>query len=1086
VKLLTLSVEHFRGVRKAAVEFGPGLNVLHGPNDLGKSSLAVAIRAALMLQASSREHEEFLNWHGTGAPHVELAFESEPQRIWRVRKTFGSSGEAYLDESRDGVDFQVETRGRNVDGRLSEILQWGLAPPGGKGRPKGMPMTFLSTALLAEQDRVAAIFEQALAQDSDESGKKRLIDALQAVAEDPTYKAVLAQVQMRVDEAFTSNGGKRRGKNSPWTQISELIRQKQERERECLEQVQKTAAIEIELRELHDRQLERQSAVEAAQGILDQMEEHHSDGKRRAEIIGRLEEAKSKLGVIAGALQNLAQADDRRRAMAQQVTDLGRRADTAREKSAQAGERVWAAKEEMTRLQSEDLARELLLRRTSLEKRRAELETEEAKAAATLERIHAVEAAATRVQTVEKESRTLTNSVKELEQRQKKSARAVREADEQEGALQAIVQLIRCRSAHEAIRKAESWVAQVDAWRDEASRKRAAASTLEAELADLKLPSPPLLADFRQLDQKLQVARARLEVGLHVRIRPKRTLRVTLRRDGAEATQHELQSAPLETESHREVHIDIEKVAEIAVSGGEQAARDEVDRLQRRWLEEAEPAIERANAVNLDHLGRMVTDAADRHQKIQEARHAASQLDQRIADQPDWAGLMRERMKELEAAESALPHADRNAAELLAGQLDISDLAGAEGRLERHRAGRGRLADAERKADGELATASASSVESQKSLAAARELLAVASSHLEGTWEELLPQVSRRRDEIQVELAAIHSELETLAAASDQALTAATKAHEMAEKARAAAETENTKAAEDLRAAERRLATADGEIQIRREEAAKLDEPGALEAVNKVEYELEQAPAPQHTVTIEMLDEARVAVQEARDELRRIEDDIQGKRGALQHVGGEVAKQRADAAQEALKATRDREQLLEIDYAAWDLLRTTLLDAEREEGVHLGRALGDPIAKRFTELTEFRYGSLDLGPDLTTHSISVAGGGRSVFSLSVGTRDQLSTIFRLSLAEQLKSVLLLDDQLTQSDGERMRWLRDLIRQLATTIQIIVLTCRPADYLLPDELKAGRKPDNAKSLVRSINLAQVIQRSTASSNDSPGR
>ena len=230
---------------------------------------------------------------------------------------------------------------------------------------------------------------------------------------------------------------------------------------------------------------------------------------------------------------------------------------------------------------------------------------------------------------------------------------------------------------------------------------------------------------------------------------------------------------------------------------------------------------------------------------------------------------------------------------------------------------------------------------------------------------------------------------------------------------------------------------------------------------------------------------ARAAVQEARDGLRRIEDEIQGKRGALQHVGGEVAKQRADAAQEALKATHDREHLLEIDYAAWDLLRTTLLDAEREEGVHLGRALGDPIAKRFTELTEFRYGSLDLGPDLTTHSISVAGGGRSVFSLSVGTRDQLSTIFRLSLAEQLRSVLLLDDQLTQSDGERMRWLRELIRQLAATIQIIVLTCRPADYLLTDELKPGRKSDNAKALVRSINLAQVIQRSGAASpNDRP--
>ncbi|MGO9263228.1 MAG: hypothetical protein ACLQU1_44155 [Bryobacteraceae bacterium] len=32
--------------RKAAIEFGAGLNVLYGPNDLGESSLAAAIRAA--------------------------------------------------------------------------------------------------------------------------------------------------------------------------------------------------------------------------------------------------------------------------------------------------------------------------------------------------------------------------------------------------------------------------------------------------------------------------------------------------------------------------------------------------------------------------------------------------------------------------------------------------------------------------------------------------------------------------------------------------------------------------------------------------------------------------------------------------------------------------------------------------------------------------------------------------------------------------------------------------------------------------------------------------------------------------------
>jgi uncharacterized protein YhaN len=220
-----------------------------------------------------------------------------------------------------------------------------------------------------------------------------------------------------------------------------------------------------------------------------------------------------------------------------------------------------------------------------------------------------------------------------------------------------------------------------------------------------------------------------------------------------------------------------------------------------------------------------------------------------------------------------------------------------------------------------------------------------------------------------------------------------------------------------------------------------------------------------------MLAECRESMQSARDELRKIEDEIHAKRGALQHVGGEVARQRTESAQEALKTARERERLQELDYEAWNLLRETLLKAEQEEGIHLGRALGDPIARRFSELTDQRYGKLALGPDLETHSISAAGDGRPVSALSVGTRDQLSTIFRLSLAEQLHSVVLLDDQLTQSDAQRMAWLRDLIRHLANSIQILVFTCRPADYLLLSEMKAGKKPEG----VRSINLTQVIER-----------
>jgi uncharacterized protein YhaN len=255
----------------------------------------------------------------------------------------------------------------------------------------------------------------------------------------------------------------------------------------------------------------------------------------------------------------------------------------------------------------------------------------------------------------------------------------------------------------------------------------------------------------------------------------------------------------------------------------------------------------------------------------------------------------------------------------------------------------------------------------------------------------------------------------------------------------------------------------------------KLDEGAAREAVVAMETELAGVAKPSREVTEEMLSVLQSEATDAQEQLAEINGAIHKQSGALQHVGGQIAKGRTEDAQEALRILRERERDLEIDYEAWALLRETLLEAEQEEGVHLGRVLGGPIVQRFSDLTEGRYGTLSLGPDLETDKIAVAGEGRPVGSLSVGTRDQLSIIFRLTLAEQLRSVVVLDDQLTQSDSQRLIWLRGLIRQAAANIQILVFTCRPADYLSAAELKATKKPDRFSALVRSVDLAQSIER-----------
>ena len=1084
MKLLSLGVEHFRCVRKSRVEFGGGLNVLHGPNDLGKSTLAAAIRAALLMQTSSKEAEEFVNWYGSGDPYVELVFESEPQRIWRIRKTFGNHPQAFLEESRDGVDFHVEARAREVDGRLSEILRWGLAPPGGKGRPKGMPVTFLSTALLAEQDEVAAIFNKALSGDSDESGKKRLIEALQAAAEDPLFKSVLHIVQTRVDEAFASSGQRRRGKDSPWIKLREQIQRAEEDERQCSEQLQKTTSIESELQELLNLRLECEAVLAKAIESLKCADDEYLQSSQRTEIRARLRAAQERVGEITSAIRKVSDAKARHAELSQIATHLVDREQEARLRLSAGASYVETAKEAV-RVRSAGHAQERQLKKNTLEKTRAELLSEQVRNSAAMNQIRAIESIVERTRTIEGTADGLTKKIGELTIQHAGAVKALQGLDEQENALLGAASLLRANLAKAEIAKAEKALAQIEAWRDEAQRHRDQAITIENMLDGITLPAAADLDALKRLEHQLQIARAAVGVGLHLGVRPKRDeLHLSIRRDEGELERSVVKEGLFEATAKGEIRLDIQDIAEISVSGGEDSAREEVARLQVRWIAEAEPVLKRAGLADLDDVVLAAKEHAARLQQIRDLRQAAAALDQRLSDQRDWVSHRAERQRELAASEEDLAGKDRKELETVALKLGANDPAAVEAGLGRLRGQRPKMIERERYLEGEQKTANALSAEKQKDLLAIREELLSAKSVVEGYSEGLLTQLQDEQSRLADRLKETERQLQSLDSDTDSTLVELQGVLEIAESEHRAADVRHREIAEELRKSEGERATVEGELKVLGEAAEKLDESAAVQAAGAIEAELARVPPPGRDVTEEMLAEARAAAKTAQDELRDIEDAIQSKRGALQHVGGQVAKERAEDTREALTLLRERERNLEIDYDAWALLRETLLEAEQEEGVHLGRALGDPIVQRFTDLTDGRYGKLALGPDLETDTISIAGEGRSVSALSIGTRDQLSIIFRLTLAEQLQSTVVLDDQLTQSDAQRMVWLRNLIKQTAANIQILVFTCTPTDYLLPSELKAAKKSEHFNVTVRSVDLTKVIERSGSQSSQAP--
>jgi uncharacterized protein YhaN len=231
-------------------------------------------------------------------------------------------------------------------------------------------------------------------------------------------------------------------------------------------------------------------------------------------------------------------------------------------------------------------------------------------------------------------------------------------------------------------------------------------------------------------------------------------------------------------------------------------------------------------------------------------------------------------------------------------------------------------------------------------------------------------------------------------------------------------------------------------------------------------------------VSDEEMSAARNAVAAIRVELDGIEREILRAHGALEQVGGAVARERLRDATEAFDLAARQEREIEVEYEAWKLLLDQMKEADAAQASNLGQALGPAIARRFQELTRRRYETVQLNAQLATEGIMVSGAVRPTEQISVGTREQLSTLYRLSLAEYLGSTIVLDDQLVQSDDNRMDWFRALLAENARNFQILVFTCRPGDYLAEGALVpegTAVQADTDRGFVRAVDLGRALRR-----------
>jgi DNA repair exonuclease SbcCD ATPase subunit len=1076
MKLRRLHAASFAAIREVDIEFGPGLNVLYGPNDLGKSTLVAAIRLALLLPHASTHSEPYIGWSHAEDPRVELTFETEAQRIWRVKKVFGKSGLSQLQESKNGQDFDDVERGRKVDGKIREILRWGISEPGGAGGGKGLPASFLATALLSTQSDVSAVLHADLQGDPAASGKEQIAAALQAVAQDPLFVALLRSAQAKRDEAYTDKGAKKTAKGSIFKAAAERVNEARN-DRDRLERiVADSDGAESQLRQLSDRQSLKQDELARLTERVAQLEKTAAQAADREAAALEVRLSRGDVLRIEKLGQDADAAALKLAALAQQMNGAEDKLKAAQEQQREADAELSVA-EEAARAEEADAGLNDTVVRQQYELRKSAVERTEDEVR---QRIDSISAAQTLVEAAAAAERDLEEQNAKAATARDALARAAAKEKTAADDLQRCDLLERALEVHAAEKQAATAQAEVNgqaalqARLETALRERAA---LGARRVAMHVPAVGALGPMRRLANELASARGALELGLVVTVTPFSSLDLRVRKDRSKAEPIQAEK-PLKIEAKTEIEVSIAEVGTMRIRAGRREAQEMAQALEDRWSREVEPILAAAGVPDLERLEGKVTESRDLETAMKTADAALDTLRIRIDALSGAAEELREASRRAKASRKALGDVPL---ESLAGEfakLGADPIAGLRKRrqqltkeLEAARGAANLASNACTLAD-ERARNAQSLCE-----AAGQARLAASKSFPEGLAPALAAARKGRADAIaEKETIAVEIEkLEGTVAAKKKLLEKALSgARQSSETARAAVET----AQQVLNAAIKDHASQEGElIQLRKiRDAADLE--AAIAKLGEATERHDALPVPERVVTAEELIAAEETAGAVGAQLELINSETLRAQGALEHVGGAVAREQLREATEAFDLAERYEREIEAEYESWKLLLEQMKEADAAQASNLGQTLAPFIAAQFQQLTRQRYESVQLSPQLGTEGVLVSGALRSPELISVGTREQLSTLYRLSLAEYLQTVIVLDDQLVQSDGSRMDWFRMLLNEKARSFQIIVVTCRPADYLKASEWVPDGKMVHADSeggFIRAIDLERAVRR-----------
>ena len=388
MKLLSIKLRCFRVHQNVTVKFDALRTLIGGPNEIGKTTIADALRYVLFLKAKGNtEHHRAMKSHqGGGVPEVELMFVAGGI-TYRLTKRFGSSGQTTLN-----AENSTSISGSEAETELARILN---ADPSLKGKSALAQWAHL---LVAQGESAQNPSAHATAQ------SEALVARLQAMGTSALLQSELdTQIATyfsdQVADTFTQKAKPKTGSNLHRATLE--AQSTQEALRHAQAQVDKLSHASIELASAQAAlgQLDRANeALNAEQQKLD--ERTRSLGRLKEEEFARKEkfsDANRKLADLQDASQRI--EDTRAEVRQLEVTfkplssRISARAElvvTAKQRLQVAEREYAAARDSVRKLADHCGLASAHARRIQLEQRKSKLETKARDATSLKERISAL------------------------------------------------------------------------------------------------------------------------------------------------------------------------------------------------------------------------------------------------------------------------------------------------------------------------------------------------------------------------------------------------------------------------------------------------------------------------------------------------------------------------------------------------------------------------------------------------------------------------------------------------------------------------------------------------------------------------